>query len=454
MDLRLLAFVCRHAFIEEKTVTTEAIRPRYADSFRCIGPECEDTCCQGWSVFIDKPAYAKYQTIPDGPLRTIIKQHLECTGNASDFEYAQVKLNSAGVCPFLSEDRLCAIQKEHGESYLSLTCSQYPRVRKTADGIEERTLLLSCPEAARLVLLDQQLVPLKENGQSTGSRYHELSANNTTSSWQASTPLSYFLPVRNFAVLLLQDRSYPLWQRVFLLNMFCKRMEALTDRQEWNRIPTLLSEHSGIIAGGSLRVALNAIPAQTLLQLGIVMTLIEERASSGKNQRFAECIEDFARGIGYQPGSTAIDLVQNYIDAYDGYYAPWLEKHGFMLENYLLNYVFGHLFPFGKGGHEQGLHAHRESHLLCIQYALIKGLLVGMAGYYQSSFSSDHVVKLIQSFSKAVEHNAGLLLRIENFFEINGLKDTQGIAALLRDGLPYAPAQAPIVTAQIPISPL
>src|SRR5271155_102584 len=432
-----------------RTAGTKTIRPQYAGTFRCIGPACEDTCCQGWSVFIDKPTYAKYQTIPDGPLRTIVDQGLERTGSDSDFEHARVRLHDDGTCPFLAEDRLCAIQKEHGEDYLSRTCSQYPRACKTIDGIEEQSLLLSCPEAARLVLLNRKLTPQKKKSHPASFLDHG------AGTVSPSTPLACFRPVRNFAVQLLQDRSYPLWQRVFLLNMYCKRMEALTTKREWNRMPSLLNEHAAMIANGSLRAALNSIPEQTTVQLGIVMTLVDDRPSSSWiSRRFVECIEDFAHGVGYQPGRTAVDLVQNYVDAYDRFYQPWIAKHEFMLENYLLNYVFGHLFPFGQPGPEQGLHPYRESQLLCFLYGLVKGLLIGMTGHYGLSFSSDHAIKLIQSFSKSVEHNAGLLKRIETFFATHGLNDTNGIAALLREGAPEVPVQTPKVPTQMPVSPL
>ena len=44
----------------------------YADTFRCIGPACEDTCCQGWSVPVDRAAWDKYQNLPESPLRVLI----------------------------------------------------------------------------------------------------------------------------------------------------------------------------------------------------------------------------------------------------------------------------------------------------------------------------------------------------------------------------------------------
>ena len=63
-------------------------------------------------------------------------------------------------------------------------------------------------------------------------------------------------------------------------------------------------------------------------------------------------------------------------------------------------------------------------------------VLIGMAGHYRSALAPEHVVKLVQSFSKAVEHNKSLLQKIENFFETNGLNSTNGIAALLRETPP------------------
>ena len=50
---------------------TPPLRANYAESFRCIGSACEDTCCQGWSVPIDQAAYRMPKLAPS-PLRTLI----------------------------------------------------------------------------------------------------------------------------------------------------------------------------------------------------------------------------------------------------------------------------------------------------------------------------------------------------------------------------------------------
>ncbi len=31
------------------------------DGFICIGAECEDTCCKGWKIGIDKDSYRAYR---------------------------------------------------------------------------------------------------------------------------------------------------------------------------------------------------------------------------------------------------------------------------------------------------------------------------------------------------------------------------------------------------------
>lgn len=245
----------------------------------------------------------------------------------------------------------------------------------------------------------------------------------------------YFWPIRQFVVLRLKDRSYPIWQRLFLLGMFCRRFEELTSAREIGLIPRLFNEYAEMISTGKLRGTLDAIPPQTAKQLGAIIALVEQQrvSSPRKNQRFSECIRDFARGIQYRTGLTAIDLAPHYAEAYTRFYRPWAEQQGSLLENYLLNYAFGHLFPFSSPGPEQGMHAYREFLILCCNYVLIRGLLVGMAGHYRASFDTTHAIQLIQSFAKAFEHDPTHVEQMIHLLERNKINQTNGIAALLRD---------------------
>src|SRR5579862_1817025 len=129
------------------------LHPGYFDAFHCIGSDCEDTCCIGWIVHVDKPTYDKYQQCSDpelGPsLRTLITINEK---GSNDDDFAKIVFTAAG-CAFLSGG-LCSIQERLGESYLSNMCATYPRVMNRAGDVLQRSLDLSCPEAARVALLN------------------------------------------------------------------------------------------------------------------------------------------------------------------------------------------------------------------------------------------------------------------------------------------------------------
>jgi lysine-N-methylase len=124
------------------------LQPAFYGSFQCIGAACEDNCCTGWGVSVDKPTYEKYQNNPGGgELGTRLKQLVTIQNPDNAAAYASIQL-IGGRCPFLA-DSLCSIQQQLGKDYLGHACAAYPRILNTFDGQQERSLDLSCPEAAQ-----------------------------------------------------------------------------------------------------------------------------------------------------------------------------------------------------------------------------------------------------------------------------------------------------------------
>ena len=39
---------------------------RYVARFACIGPACEDTCCSGWSIPVDRDHYRRLKQVMGG----------------------------------------------------------------------------------------------------------------------------------------------------------------------------------------------------------------------------------------------------------------------------------------------------------------------------------------------------------------------------------------------------
>ena len=133
-----------------------ALIPRYVSRFRCIGADCEDTCCSGWDISIDQKTFAAYtdpaQTYPPA-LSKLFRNKLRVEASPSREKYANtVNTPDTNDCPFLTE-RLCAIHRDIGEDKLSNTCFNFPRFTRDILGSIEQSLTLSCPEAARQALL-------------------------------------------------------------------------------------------------------------------------------------------------------------------------------------------------------------------------------------------------------------------------------------------------------------
>lgn len=411
------------------TKAPRRVRPDYVKEFRCIGSACEDNCCHGWTVSLDKTTYEKYQAIP--AMRARSTELFVLTNDPAECNHAQIRHTESGSCQFLSGDGLCNIQKEHGSEYLSSVCATYPRIATKIDGEMEYPPSLSCPEAARLVLLDPRLLPSKWDV-TTRRNYSEFLGAPNGEVFLDGNPLRFFWGIRAWSLLLVRDRLYPLWQRLFLLGMFCKRLEALISEGRVGSIPTLLSQYAEIAAQGSLRASLDGIPVRAGVQLEMLMQVVLNylRHQDPRLSRIRECLQDFLHGIGYVESAPSVEsCTRNYVEAYERYYLPFMERHPFLLENYLINHIFRTRFPFRAKPGGEFEPSHHEFLLLCVEFAVIKGLLIGMAGHYREAFGTEHVVKLVQAVAKSIEHSQ--LFR--GALNWQGLADANSIAALLKN---------------------
>lgn len=128
--------------------------PDYYDEFQCIADRCKDTCCAGWEIDIDDASYEAYQKVPGEfgkRLMASIKEYELEDGEM--YEKHGFILKEDKRCPFLDEIGLCDLYKELGEDALCEVCTDTPRNYLEFGGQRELSLSVSCPEAARLVLV-------------------------------------------------------------------------------------------------------------------------------------------------------------------------------------------------------------------------------------------------------------------------------------------------------------
>jgi lysine-N-methylase len=416
---------------------TPILRPNYAERFQCIGPACEDTCCARWSIHVDKPACDKFASLPDSPLRTEILtqiQPLPPNQNGATFK-AHFPLTLQQICPFHDNDNLCRIQKTLGENYLPQICANYPRLPMTIDNLEEKPLTLSCPEAARLILLDKNLLAPDAAG--------HYQFNWDDSKTEGTHLTAWFWPIREFSLRLVANRNYPLWQRLFLLGLFTRRLDSIVNRElDPEGYPLtfgkLLSGFEASIRANTLRTEMEKIPANLKLQLDLVLVLVAMRLKQAfANPRTTQMLTYFLDGIGYTPDSKLPALVTRYQEAYNRWYSPLIAREPQLLENFLTNQIFRSLFPFGREGLNQNptpaLTLSDNFAQFVTYYALIKGLLIGTAGYFRGNFSAAHALAVIQIASRHFEHQPAFLDEAQALIVRSGNNTPKGFATLVRN---------------------
>lgn len=382
----------------------------YLRDFRCIGPECEDSCCIGWTnVSIDRETFKLYQEVRDPQLRPMFDELLVPNEGAAEHEAPmQIKMDQRSCCPFLGSDKLCGIQSKLGEPYLSTTCSMYPRISNVVRGVVERSANLSCPEVARLALSNPRGISF-EMMEVEPHRAHQITAvvPDLTLPLEES-PAGYFWEIRRTVLLVLQDRSLPLGTRLRHIGRFCISLQAAFDAEDFSKIRELVERYQGAARLRShhyeeLELE-NDLKLQALFQISVLQALFSLARQRGTaSKRFAETLNECLMAFDFYRSPKAEKLLQQSRQSIQQFFNPFLSTHGFMLENYLVNQAFKNLFPSGSATSlwEEWVH-------FLAPFFAIRGVLIGLA-LRNHGIEPAQVVKLVQSFTKTFEHNPAML---------------------------------------------
>jgi len=386
----------------EKSI--KILMPEYLLKFSCIGGMCEDSCCIGWTVTIDKKTFKAYKNNNSLKLKKLFNQFIvRNRNNKTDHNYGRIKMDQNNNCPFLSESKLCRIHAEEGEALLSDTCYFYPRSTNRINTTLEVCASVSCPEITRLALLEPEPMGFLEINQDL-SRPFKLSylIENTNNFDEENEPLHYFLILRIFVITILQDRRYSLDERFLLLGIVINKVTRLQESNQLRKLPMLLEEYQAQFDGVEdikklINVTDNNIRApfskNFIRQVSDPNILI-----NFPNQRYYECILEITNGLKLEDNNL-IYTQELYMNAYSNYYEPFIQEKEYILENYIVNEVFKELYPFAK------LKTINESYIMLLTlYNLIKFHLIGISAYHKS-LDDDIVIKMIQSFTRVILHH-------------------------------------------------
>lgn len=410
------------------TKSRKLLVPQYMQQFSCIGSDCEDSCCIGWRVNIDKETYKKYKQSRDTELKSLFEKNVtRQRSGGSSISYAKIKMGNEGRCSFLSEDNLCQVQMNLGEDFLSNTCAVYPRSINSINGVVEKSATMSCVEAARLALLNPNGIEFDEIEEPVNTPGFIVRQLQTDDLKDAKKSQKYFWELRIFSIQVLQDRSYTLAERLIILGMFYQNVQEYINRGDVDEIPTVIAKYIKTMANQGMKELLVEVPTQLAVQMELCKELVDYRFSQGvTSQRYFECLNEMLAGIQYTGEATVEEVTEHYKKAFEDYYEPFMMEHEYILENYVVNYIFKNLFPL------EHKTLFDDYIMLVIHYSMIKLHLIGMAGFHKG-LTTDLMIKLIQSFAKTVEHNNAYLKRMLNLLKTNEFTTMPYMAILVKN---------------------
>ncbi len=83
---------------------TEYRALRYMTRFKCVGSDCQDTCCASWQVLVDKASFKRIKKAFSGSpvdrrtFNKAIERNSSATGKS---HYAEIRMREDGYCQFL-----------------------------------------------------------------------------------------------------------------------------------------------------------------------------------------------------------------------------------------------------------------------------------------------------------------------------------------------------------------
>ncbi|WP_405158012.1 flagellin lysine-N-methylase [Paenibacillus sp. FSL H8-0283] len=402
--------------------------PEYMQQFACIGSACEDSCCVGWRVDIDQQTYKKYAKSRNIELRPLFDKNVSRQrSEPTEHRYGKIKMDEQGRCGFLSEENLCKVQLTLGEDFLSNVCSTYPRSINSINGVIEKSTTLSCPEAARLTLLNPAGIQFNEIEESEDNKVW-ITKQIVTDNPSAKNKLTkYFWDLRIFTIQVLQSRDYTISERLIVLGLFYQKIQSQIDDGNMEEVLDTITTYSRMIEDPATKESLANIPVNQTVQMKICKELMDFRFGHGMHKsRYMECVVEALNGIMYTEDSPEEEIAERYKAASENYYTPYMDEHEYILENYLVNHVFKNLFPFGRS------RVYDDYVMMVVHFSMIKLHLIGMAGFHKG-LNEELVIKLIQSFAKTIEHNSTYLNNVLELLEENGFTSMAYMSILIKN---------------------
>ena len=364
--------------------------PDYYKEFECIADRCEDTCCAGWQIVIDKESLQKYKKI-----RGDIRKRMLRSVNWFRGTFRQEKDKR---CAFLNENNLCDLYLAQGEDGFCKTCREYPRHTEEFEGVREITLSLSCPEVARIVMNRKepaQFISYEEDGEEEFDDFE---------------PFLYSVldDARKEMIRILQNRSLTVAERVILVLGMAHDMQGRMNRRELFDCMTVIDKYGTESALAYVREYLNRAGVKEK-EIGLTTDMFSHLYQLELLREEWGILLDETRDLLYSD----MDAYREVRKDFAAYQADKAEVDVDILLEQLLVYF---LFTYFPGAVYDGeIYAKAQLAIYCVW--MIWELWMARWLKNEKTLDLEEMTELVYRFSREVEHSDVNLKMIEKIME-------------------------------------
>lgn len=379
------------------------LKPSFYDDFHCIAEACENHCCKDWRIFVDKKSFKLYESLKITRSEEGVHLIDRNKNKMSSRDYGQINLKQNGECVFF-RDGLCHIHKTYGPETLCYTCYQYPRKMSDMTTHVEFSIALSCPEAARKILLNREPMGFEFVEDQIDAKMTSSISVAEQNKFEEDELYYYYWDLRNYAIEIVQNRAYGIRERLLILGLYVKRIAAIAPEQ-YNSISDILNELDRMSTDVvSLKARIGKYPLASFkptesFLTKLVLGLKLEFSKDGIYQKVtASIIENLKIGEVSYEESIAI-----YNVSYENKYLPFFENNEHILENFLVNEIYTNIFPLYK----MGTDLDKNYNWLVTWFFLAEFYLVGAA--VNKPITEELIVEVLHGISRAFSHHVNMM---------------------------------------------
>ncbi len=407
------------------------IEPNYFKEFQCLCDKCKNTCCQSWSIFINRKEYIKCKNTPKSK-----ELQKKCDNSFRRFrrsdhpdKYALLHFNENGKCPMLSPEGMCELQIECGYKILPQICKQFPRIQFIYLNSMERYLSTGCEEVVHLLMSLTDGIELINGGETNYENIgiRTVIAENAN---DLQSDKKFYWDIKTLFIKIMKNRNYSVEDRLILLGIAFKHIDELVKTDNGDKISSYVD---GLIAAcsddSSMLDEIKNIGAKTQensINFARILNVMTQLPSFKPDLQ--EKIKN-AYGIVYniraETDTLNIELDSKKVEEQLNFLFNMISGREYIIENIMLNSMLYLNLPFS----DTSLSFWDSYIYICMIYSL---LMFFIAGNLTEKSDDRDIIDAITVFSRCLFHNMTLSKDIIETIKKNGFSSLGAMVSLIK----------------------